>query len=162
MGLDFPKIATRAFSHALEGVEVESVGSQGFCIDIHETTTFGKIGVEKEHIVAIAYEESVWVVASENCLVDVVEHDVGYKQRKGTALRHANLHILIWQAIEEFVDPAELVGVSMFSIMKAATYFRKYFIVQTGFLQGMGIEIITGEVGVEHSHDLRLAFGCEL
>ena len=159
MGLDFPKVATRAFGHALEGVEVESVGRQGFYIDIHETTAFGIIGVEKEHIVAIAYEESVGVVASEDCLVDVVEHDVGYKQRKGTALRHANLHILIWQAIEEFVDPAELVGVSMFRIMKAATYFRKYLIVLTRFLQGMGIEIITGEVGVQHSHNLRLTFG---
>ena len=87
------------------------------------------------------------VIVGEDCLVDIVEHDVGYKQREGAALWHAYLLVLFGTAIEEFVDPAELIGVSVFGIMKATTYFRKNFVALTGLQQGMGIEIVTGEVG---------------
>lgn len=83
----------------------------------------------------------------EDCLVDIVEHDVGNEQREGAALRHAYLLVLFGTAVEEFVDPTELIGVSVFGIMKATTYFRKNFVALTGLQQGMGMEIVAGEVG---------------
>ena len=36
--------------------------------------------MEKDHIVAIAYEEPIGVIGMDDGLIDIIEYDIGYQQ----------------------------------------------------------------------------------
>ena len=134
------------------------MGGERVGIGFHEAAAFIIIGVEKKHVVAKADEEPVGVVASEDCLVDVVEHDVGYKQREGTALRHAT-RFDVGARGSELCWPAELVGVLTSGVMEPTSDLPIDMAVALCLKPSAFVVVVAGQIGIEHSHDLRLTFG---
>ena len=84
MGFDLPKLlggsgALLGLADLFETMVKQSVISQRTDIKIHQSHTLIIVGVKENHVVAITDEEPVVVGMIHNDLVDVVEHNVGYR-----------------------------------------------------------------------------------
>ena len=107
MGLDFPE--TPKVGEGFEVMIMELMVSERLGIGLYESLTLGLIGVEQNHIIAIADEEALGIIGGNNGLINIVEHDIGNDERQCPTLRHTALALLTDWQLAEFVDPAKAI-----------------------------------------------------